>query len=403
MRRIAAIIKKDIVLVSRDVHALGVLFIFPFVFIVVMSLALQDVFDSDSERKIRIGIHIEINNADTEQFIANLDSIPDITVVQIDTSVNGSILDALRRLNCDAALVVSQSFSSFVRGDTSVSSVLRCIHNPSSNAALHRIIYHSVREILRLMRFQNSLQKSKMYRSIALHSFEQFNASTERAIDVEYAYASKTTAVMPSSVQQNTPAWLIFAMFLISIPVANTFITERSQGTLMRLHSMNVPPILFVTGKFVPFFIINMIQVVTMLATGRFIVQLLGGEPLHLGNSFFALALLSASVSACAIWFAIFIALISKTTEHAVVIGGFGNLLFGALGGIMVPSFLMPPLLQKIGMLSPMRWGLEGFLDILLRTGDISDIIPETLVLLGMSFAAAFVAVMIMKNGRTEG
>jgi ABC-2 type transport system permease protein len=38
--------------------------------------------------------------------------------------------------------------------------------------------------------------------------------------------------------------------------------------------------------------------------------------------------------------------------------------------------------MQEIARLSPMSWGLEGFLDIFLRNGNVSDVLPESLSLL---------------------
>ena len=39
----------------------------------------------------------------------------------------------------------------------------------------------------------------------------------------------------PSSVQQNVPAWLIFGMFFVVMPMSALFIVERRDGTLARL------------------------------------------------------------------------------------------------------------------------------------------------------------------------
>ena len=61
-----------------------------------------------------------------------------------------------------------------------------------------------------------------------------------------------------------------------------------------------------------------------------------------------------------------------STTEQATIATGATNLLLGALGGVMVPRSIMPEALQHLALLSPMSWGLEGFLDILLRGGGVS-------------------------------
>jgi ABC-2 type transport system permease protein len=48
----------------------------------------------------------------------------------------------------------------------------------------------------------------------------------------------------------------------------------------------------------------------------------------------------------------------------------------------MVPKFVMPGFMQDLANLSPMSWGLEGFLDIFLRNGTVSDVLPKSLYLI---------------------
>jgi ABC-2 type transport system permease protein len=47
----------------------------------------------------------------------------------------------------------------------------------------------------------------------------------------------------------------------------------------------------------------------------------------------------------------------------------------------MVPKFVMPGFMQDLANMSPMSWGLEGFLDIFLRNGNVSDVLPKSLYL----------------------
>jgi ABC-2 type transport system permease protein len=78
-----------------------------------------------------------------------------------------------------------------------------------------------------------------------------------------------------------------------------------------------------------------------------------------------------------ALGYGILIAVIARTTDQAATLGGVGNILLAALGGVMVPRFVMPATMQKIAEMSPMAWGLDGFLDIFLRNGNVQDVLPE--------------------------
>jgi ABC-2 type transport system permease protein len=140
-------------------------------------------------------------------------------------------------------------------------------------------------------------------------------------------------------------------------------------------------------GKLIPYFGINQLQVLLMLAAGRYVVPLLGGDALQVNGSLVLLATMSAALSLCALGLALLIAVSASTTEQATLLGGTGNIILAALGGIMIPKFVMPAAMQHISNWSPMSWGLEGFLDVLLRSGSFIDIAPEAggLTLLGVT------------------
>ena len=133
-----------------------------------------------------------------------------------------------------------------------------------------------------------------------------------------------------------------------------------------------------------PYFLVNLIQAAIMIGIGMYAVPLLGGTALTPGRSPAGLLLVAASVSLSAIAVALLIASIARTTEQATTMGGLLNILFGAVGGIMIPKFVMPDFMQRLSGLSPMSWGLEGFLDIFLREGNIRDVLPESLMLLAL-------------------
>lgn len=119
-----------------------------------------------------------------------------------------------------------------------------------------------------------------------------------------------------------------------------------------------------------------------MILVGIYLVPRFGGDALKLGHSLGGLWLMAAATSVAAIGFALFIAVIARTTEQATTLGGVSNIILGALGGIMVPKSVMPIFMQEITDFSPMAWALEGFLTILVRQGGIADVMSQVVALL---------------------
>lgn len=200
--------------------------------------------------------------------------------------------------------------------------------------------------------------------------------------------------IIPSSVQQNAPAWTLLAMFFLTVPLSVSFIKEREQGSLFRLQTMAVPGWVVLGGKTLPYFFINQIQMASILLVSVYVLPLLGGDRLDIGHSPLALALLGAAASLAAIGFGIAVALFSRTAEQAASFSSAVTMIMAALGGILVPLAVMPPLMQHFAMISPLAWGLNGFLDVFVRGGGLADVIPEALGLLAFSAACHALAIM---------
>lgn len=204
--------------------------------------------------------------------------------------------------------------------------------------------------------------------------------------------------IVPSAVQQNAPAWTLLAMFFLTVPLSVSFIKEREQGSLFRLQTMAVPGWVVLGGKTLPFFIINQIQMASILLVSVYLLPLLGGDRLDVGNAPFALVLLGASASLAAIGFGIAVAMFARTAEQAASFSSAVTMIMAALGGILVPLAVMPPLMQHFAMISPLAWGLNGFLDVFVRGGGVLEVLPEALGLLGFSAFCHAIAILRYRN-----
>jgi ABC-2 type transport system permease protein len=207
----------------------------------------------------------------------------------------------------------------------------------------------------------------------------------------------------PTSTQQSVPSWIVFGMFFVIIPMSTIFINERKQNTLMRLSAMNVSLPLLFAGKIVPYMVINQIQVWLMIAVGMYVVPLLGADALTLGNSAEALVMVSLGLSLAAIGMSVLIAVIVETVEQATTIGGIMNILMGAIGGVMVPKFVMPPAMQSFADVSPMSWGLEGFLDVFLRGLGTEAVLAESAALAGFGVLTLLIAAALFSYKLRRG
>jgi ABC-2 type transport system permease protein len=398
--RLVALWKKELLALARDRHGLAALFIMPAVFILVMSLALAETLSARQE----IALGYAVLDLDASPVSRALDEQLGVADVFGKLAPPPDAADARRRLEAGEVafvLVIPQGFASQIGANKTPT--LRFLLDP----AVPRVLREGFRQRVEAATIRVWLAHvlERLGQNLMIPELRRV---TERVGAPEIVTEAVGTGggeafAPPSAVQQNVPAWLIFSMFFVVIPISSVFIGERQRGTLQRLCAQRVSFGLVLAGKFAPFVLINQAQAVVMVAVGRWLVPLCGGEAFVLPDGMAAIAalwLLSLAVSTAAVGWALFIASIARSGEQATVLGGAGNIIMGAIGGIMVPRFVMPAAMQPWTRLSPMDWALEGFHQVMLRHGGIADILPVAAALVCFGFLALLAAVPSSRRGR---
>ena len=114
---------------------------------------------------------------------------------------------------------------------------------------------------------------------------------------------------------------------------------------------------------------------------------------------FFVLPLVARNLQGGAQSFTLLLACLVRSHAQASTVGPVLNVLMGAIGGVMVPKFVMPAFMQKLAALSPMAWGLDGFHTVMLRHGNFTDLLPSLVPLL--AFAMFSLALAAWLNQRS--
>jgi len=349
----SAMIKKELLLVLRDKHALMALFVMPAIFILIMSVAMRDQFS--------------VKNIEFTLFVKDLDN----------SAMSKELLSSIKD---DATFHLTQTQKS---ADFMLE--IPKEYEKESNATLHLFIQSSLKEneikafesifseYIYKVRFGAITEAIEPFAPDVAKQLSEFEFSVDKLYDVEY----NNSKLLPNSTQQSVPAWIVFGMFFIIIPMSTIYVNERKQNTLARLNSMNISVFSMTLSKSIPYFLINQVQVWIMIAVGIFLVPLLDTPALEINGSIFAILEIAVGLSLTAIGISTLIAVSASSSEQATTIGGISNILLGAIGGVMVPKFIMPESMQKLAELSPMSWGLDGFLDIFLTSADSSAVFED--------------------------
>ncbi|WP_165311796.1 ABC transporter permease [Vibrio ziniensis] len=360
-----AMLTKEFLLISRDKHALAALFIMPSVFILIMSIALKDVMNEDKSLMSYIAIDRD-NSQVSQALLTQLAKSPSFSQLEYSQ-------DTYRSPEEEGVQFIVDIPAGFENKSSPINLTVAADTSPS--------LLTLFKNQVSLIWMKNQLESLSFAGQRALGSGAGQETISHEDDLIEVAYAKFAENEKPTSTQQSVPSWIVFGLFFVVIPMSTIFINEKKQNTLRRLMTMNVSIVNLFAGKIIPYMLINQIQVWLMIAVGVFVVPHFGAAPLTISGSVFGLVLVSLALSISAIGLSILIASSVDSVEQATTIGGIINILLGAVGGVMVPKMVMPESMQTLANISPMSWGLEGFLDIFLRGGGVRDIIPEAIAL----------------------
>lgn len=204
--------------------------------------------------------------------------------------------------------------------------------------------------------------------------------------------------IMPTAAQQNIPAWTLFAMFLTVLPLSGSLVKERQDGTFARLRTLPVSYWTILSSKVLVYVAVCLCQFGFMMLLGWGILPLLGIPRLEVHSGYLPILVVAVSSALAASGFGILTGAFARTNSQASVFGATFVVIAAALGGIMVPPFLMPPPLQPISKLSPLRWGLDAFITLFLRRGNLSTIWPDILRLWTFFVATMLLAVLRLRR-----
>ena len=379
LNQVFLIAGKEWRLLLRNPHALAVLFVMPAVFLLVMSFALKNTLLSQAIALPKAGWVVEDSSS-----LATIWSNDWIGRNGGERFGSRALLqDALRARRVQAGVIVREQWVD-PRGLPHADRIELWLSNriqPGAAGRLHAEINFSLLQL----QVRSRAAAAGPFASILLEDAARIDLlAATGAMTIRYLYEIESGRQM-TAVQQSVPAWLIFGMFFVVIPLTGVLIQERNDGTLARMATFGVSPFAILGGKLVAFMALNWVQLLLMLLVGRWLVPLLGGDALYLELQLGWFLLMVFATSAAAVGLALLIGAYTRTFEHAAALGGGANVVLAALAGIMVPRPLMPAGMQTISEWSPMGWALDGMQAVFLGAPDATLIAPKVLLLLAFA------------------
>ena len=179
----------------------------------------------------------------------------------------------------------------------------------------------------------------------------------------------------------------IAVMFLLfsATTASGSLLEERENSTLDRLLCSRLSMDQLLLGKWSYLTMVGILQMVLMFCWGSLVF---GIDLVNHLEGFIAMTLVTAGASSS---FALLLASLCKSRTQLSWVSTIVILSMSALGGSMVPRYLMSESMQRAGMLTFNAWALEGYNKIFWRDLQLPDIELElgVLTLCGFCFIVA--------------
>ena len=415
---------KEFLLLKRDLGGLIILFVMPLVLVITVTLIQDSTFKTVTDSKIPILLVDNDKGSVSKTVFENLEKSNLFSVVtQID---NQTITEDVARENVykgkfQLAIVIPKDLSSDLQAkvDQNVEKIVSSLGLTDSVAQQENKVIKEKEVKLYFdpavqMSFKNAVMSSidKMISQIETKSIYttfqnqlgEGNTSFEQKSFISFKEIIpkiNNKEVLPNSVQHNVPAWTLFAIFFIVIPLSINIVKEKTQGTFVRLRTNPVSSLIVFIGKTVTYSIICMIQFYMMVAVAIFLFPHIGLPPLNIEGHVFLMSIVALFSGFAAIGFGILLGTIASTQEQSAPFGATSVIILAAIGGVWVPVFAMPKIMQFIAKSSPMNWGLEAFYDVLLRNVSFLEIIPKISLLFLFFIITTSIALLYDKKKRT--
>lgn len=408
----------------RDKAGLAIMFIMPTALILILTLVQDTTFRSVNESAVPLLLVDRDHDSLSRVLERSLGDSKFFTVTQKQLSnqeakaevAKGHYLigiviaehtsEKLRMRSAERISALMQGFA----GDSSATQKpdasrlhLALYFDPITKASFKSTISNAIERIISQIEMQSMMNALNENMKESFPTAKPSNIKLEPIVTTTEEYASfNNSSIVPNSVQHNVPAWTMFAMFFICIPLAGNIIKEREDGSAFRLLTMPGSYMIVMAGKMLTYVIVSLVQFALMLAVGLYILPLMGLPQLSTGDHFMTLLVVALSSGLAATGFGLLVGTVSTSHDQASLFGALFVIILAAIGGVWIPTFVMPDIMRRLSSISPLNWGLEAFYGVFLRNTGLRDIWPQVARLLGFFVVCTMGAFYYQKHKRLK-
>ena len=377
----------------RDRGALAMAFLLPPLIFVVLAAVFAGA--SGETVQLRVGVATLVDDAPTRQLVERLAEAQQLELERLPGPAE--VRAQLANGRIDVGLIAQASLEN-VFAPTSPLLIIADPGKPIAAPLLARQLQQLIEEELPQLALMRTLATVEpVLGGLTASQRQRVAALAEAPLPSGPATAPlltlKTVEARPSNgVSYYAGAVAMLFLLFSAMQGAASLVDEQRTGVMDRLLIGPGGTDVIVLGKALFLWAQGMLQVTLIFLVAWF------GYGVGVASNFAPWLITTGVAALAATGLALAVAVSCRTRQQVQTLTTFLVLVLSAVGGSMVPRFLMPQWLQQLSWLTPNAWGVEAYQSVLWRNEPLSSVMPAWGVLAAIGILGVLVALMVARR-----
>jgi len=352
MHKLLASTYKEFLLLTRDIGGLAILFLMPILLVITITTIQDGTFKIIKETKIPV-LWVDSDKGEIAKTI--YDGLANSqTLDLIENTSEADAKELVFKGDYQLAIVIPENLSSDLekKVDENVEGIMaqfgleedkdleqtktqispkevRLYFDPATQFAFKSSIKNGIDQMIAKVETQ----------SIYMAFQEQISDDPSEVIFDQEPFISFKEIVpegnedelIPNSTQHNIPAWTLFAIFFIILPLSINMVKEKNQGTFVRLRTNPISYATVLSGKTLVYLLVSLIQFGLMLLIGVYLFPSIGLPKLDVAGKVPLLFVVAFFAGLAAIGLGLLLGTIAKSQEQSAPFGATFVVILAAL------------------------------------------------------------------------